>query len=70
MYDGSGNHLSGNNGMYIDCPHGIQVKGGESECLRTDSSVREGYVMSPWFFIVCIKNSYIIGENGDRKDIT
>ena len=30
----------------------VKVKGGESECFRIDSGVREACIMSPWFFNV------------------
>ena len=30
----------------------VRVKGGESECFRIDSGVRQGYIMSHWLFNV------------------
>ena len=32
----------------------MYVKGGESECFRIDSGVRQGCIMSPWLFNVYI----------------
>ena len=29
----------------------IRLKRGESECLRVDSGVRQGRIMSPWLFM-------------------
>ena len=30
----------------------VRVKGGESECFRIDSGVRQGCIMGPWLFNV------------------
>ena len=39
-------------GIYADRLAFVRVKGGENECFRTDSDVRKGCIMSPWFFNV------------------
>ena len=38
--------------MYVNSPSSVRVKGGESECLRIDSGVRQECIMSPRLFNV------------------
>ena len=35
------------NSMYVNSLSCVRVKGGDSECLRVDSGVRQGCIMSP-----------------------
>ena len=42
------------NGMYVNILVCVRVKGGESECFRINSGVRQGCIMSPWFFNIYI----------------
>ena len=53
--------------MYVDSLACVRVKTGESEQLRIDSGVRQGCIMSPWLFSVCI-NAVMKGEDGDGKE--
>ena len=39
--------------MYFNCLVCVRVKGGESQCFRIDSGVRQQSIMSPWLFKVC-----------------
>ena len=48
--------------MYVNSLVCVRIKGGESECLKINSGVRPGRIMSPWLF-----NVYI-GENGDGEE--
>ena len=36
--------------MYVNSQAFFRVKGGESECFRFNSGVRQGCIMSPWLF--------------------
>ena len=47
-----GKLLSGIKSMYIDSLVCVIVKGDESEQLRIDSGMRQGYIMSLWLFNV------------------
>ena len=38
--------------MSVDSSACVTVKGGESEWFRIDNRVRQGCIMSPWFFNV------------------
>ena len=38
--------------MYVDSLACVRVKGGEPECFRIDSGVRQGCIVSPWLFNV------------------
>ena len=49
-----GKLLGGINSMYIDSLACVRVKGGDSKLFRIDSEVRQGSIMSPWLFSVCI----------------
>ena len=40
--------------MYVDSSACGRVKVGESEMFRIDSGVRQGCIMSPWLFNVCM----------------
>ena len=52
MYDESGKLLNGIKSMYVNSPACVRVKGGGRKCLRIDSGVRQGCIMSSWFFNV------------------
>ena len=54
MYDVGGKLLNGIKSMYVNSLAYLRVKGRESECLRTNSGVRQVYIMSPWHFDVYI----------------
>ena len=41
--------------MYVDIIAYERVKWCESECFRTDNGVRQGCIMSPWLFHMCIE---------------
>ena len=47
-----GKLLSGIKGMYVDSLPCVRVKGGDSECFRIDSGLRQGWIMSSWLFNV------------------
>ena len=36
--------------MYVNSLACVRVKGGEIECFKIDSGVRQGCIMSPWLF--------------------
>ena len=40
--------------MYVASSACIRVRGGESQQLRVYSRVRQGFIMSPWLFIVYV----------------
>ena len=42
MYDVGGKLLNGIKSMYVNSLACVKVKGGESECFRIDSGVRQG----------------------------
>ena len=44
--------MNGIKSMYINSLACVRVKGGESECFRINSGVRQGCIMSPWLFNV------------------
>ena len=52
MYDVGGKLLNGIKSMYVNRLTCVRAKGGESECFRIDSSVRQVSIMSPWLFNV------------------
>ena len=52
MYDVCGKIFSGIKSMYVDSLDSFRVKWVESEQFRIDSGVRQGFIMSPWFFNV------------------
>ena len=52
MYDVGGKLLNGIKTMNVSSLAWIRVKGGESECFRIDSCVRQRCIMSPWLFNV------------------
>ena len=47
-----GELFNGIKSMYVNSQACVRVKGGESECFRIDSGVRQGCIMSPWLFNV------------------
>ena len=52
MYDVGDKLLNGIKTIYVNILVCVRVKGSESECLRIDSDVRQGCIMSPWLFNV------------------
>ena len=52
MYDVGGKLLNRSMSIYVNSLACVRVKGGESECFRIDSGVRQGCVMSLWLFNV------------------
>ena len=52
MYDVGGKLLNCIKGMYVNRLACVKVKGGESECFRINSGVRQGCIKSPWPFNV------------------
>ena len=54
MYDVGGKLLNGIKGMYVNSLAYVRVKGGESECFRINSGMRQRCIMSPWLFNVYI----------------
>ena len=54
MYDVGDKLLGGIKNMYIDSLACLRVKGGMSKWFRIDKGVRQGYIMSPWLFNVCM----------------
>ena len=54
MYDVSDKLLSGIMSMYVDSLACVRVKGVERERFRIDSGERQGCIMSPWLFNVCM----------------
>ena len=54
MYDVDDKLLSGIKIMYVVSSACITLKWGESEWFRIDSRVRQGCIMFPWLFNVCM----------------
>ena len=52
MYDIGGKLMSGIKGMYVHSLVCAREKGDESEWFRIDSGVRQGCIISHWFFNV------------------
>ena len=52
MYDVGGKLLNGIKSTYVNILACVRVKGGESECFRIKSGVRQGCIISPWLFNV------------------
>ena len=52
MYDVGGKLLNGIKSMSVNRLTCVRAKGGESECFRIDSGVRQVSIMSPWLFNV------------------
>ena len=50
--DVGGKLLNENKSIYVNSLACVRVKGGESGCFRIDRGVRQGYIISPWFFNV------------------
>ena len=50
MYDVGGKILIGIKRMYVNSLSCVRVMGGENECCRINSGVRQGCIMSPWLF--------------------
>ena len=58
MFDGGGSKLlNGVKTRYVNSLAFVRVKGGESDCFRIDSGVRQGCIMSP-----CLSNVYMDAE--------
>ena len=54
IYDAGGKLLNGITSMYVNSLVCVIVKGGESECFRIDSGVRQELISSSWLFNVYI----------------
>ena len=54
MYNVGGKLLNGFKSMYINNIACVRVKGGETECFRTNSGLRQECIMSSWHFSVYI----------------
>ena len=52
MYHMGGKLLNVIKSMYVNSLGNVRVKGGESQCFRINSGVRQGCIMSPWLFTV------------------
>ena len=52
MYDVGGKLLNGIKSICVKSLDCVGVQGGESECFRIDSGVRQVYIMPPWLFNV------------------
>ena len=53
--------------MYVDSLACVRVKGGERECFRIASRVRQGCIMSPWLFNAYM-DALMRGEDGDGTE--
>ena len=42
--------MNGIKSMYVNSLASVRVKGGESECFRVDSGVRQGCIIFLWLF--------------------
>ena len=51
---GRGKLFSGIKSMYVESSACVRVKGGENERFRIKSGVRQGCIMPPWLFNVCM----------------
>ena len=51
-YDEGGKLFSGIKSIYVDSLNCVRVKVSESEWFRINSGVRQGCIISPWFFNV------------------
>ena len=69
MYDTGGNMLSGIKSMYVDKLPCVRVKGGESECCRIDSGVRQGCIMSLWLFNVYMEAMMEVKVGMRRREV-
>ena len=76
MYDVGYKLLNGIYSMYVNSLACVRVKGGESECFRINSSVRQECIMSPWLFNVYmdtvmneVKMGIGISGGGKRMEI-
>ena len=47
-----GKLLNGIKSIYVNSLACVTLKGGEIECFRINSGVRQGCIMSPWLFNV------------------
>ena len=47
MYDVGGKLLNGLKSMYVNSLVCVRVKGGENDCFRINSGVRQGCILSP-----------------------
>ena len=50
-----GKHLNGINSLHVNSLGCVRVKGGESECFRIDSGVRQGCIVYPWDAVIKVK---------------
>ena len=67
IYDVGGKLLNDINSIFVNNIACVRVKGGESECLRINSGVKQGCIMSPRLFSICI-DAVMNGENGDGEE--
>ena len=68
MYDVDGKLLNDIKSMYVNNLACVRVKGGERECFRINSGVRQGCIMSPWLFNVYMDVVMKDEEDGDGKE--
>ena len=52
MYDVGGKLLNGLKSMYVNSLVCVRLKGGENDCFRINSGVRQGCILSLWLFNV------------------
>ena len=67
MYDVGGKLLNGTKSMYVNSLACVRVKGGESECFRINSGMRQGCIMFP-LALQCTYGCSNEGENGDGEE--
>ena len=70
LYDVGGKLLNGINSRYVNCLACVLLKGGERECIRIDRGVRQGCIISPWFFmdVVMEEENVGMGRRGESGD--
>ena len=63
-----GKLLNGMKSMYVNSLTCVRVKGGESECFRIDSDVRQECIKSPWLFNLYMNTVMEEDKMGRRKE--
>ena len=53
-YDVGGKLLNDIKNMYVNSPACVRVKGGDRVWFGINSGVRQGCIMSPWLYKVCM----------------